>query len=405
MNKRLLQINVSANAGSTGKIAEQIGIAAMQSGYESYIAYGKRSNNSKSELIKIGSKFDIYYHGIQSRLFDRHGLASKTATREFIKRVDEINPTIIHLHNIHDYYLNYPLLFEYLKESRIPVVWTLHDCWPFTGHCAYFDFLKCEKWKKHCEECPGLRTYPKTIGFDRSRKNFNAKKKAFVSVADNLILVPVSYWIEGFVKESFLGKARTKTIHNGIDIDIFKPISDISQIRDKYNLCQDKKIVLGVAAPWSRRKGLNDFCSLRNVLDKNYLIVLVGLSNEQINELPEGIVGINRTENQDELAGLYSLADVFANPTYEDNYPTTDIEALACGCPIVVYKTGGAPEAVTPETGIVVDQGNIGALAESIKKLAERCQSIRGKCREWALENSDSNIINKQYIELYNSLL
>ena len=404
-NKRLLQINVSANAGSTGKIAEQIGIAAMQSGFESYLAYGKRANPSKSELIRIGSKYDLYNHGIQSRLFDKHGLASKKATRDFLKRVDEIKPTIIHLHNIHDYYLNYPLLFEYLRERKIPIIWTLHDCWPFTGHCAHFDFLRCEKWKNHCEKCPGLRTYPKALLFDRTFKNYEAKKQAFTSVEENLVLVPVSYWIEGFVRESFLGKAKTRTIHNGIDIDIFKPETEVSKIRNKYEIRQEKKIVLGVAAPWSERKGLNDFYRLREILGEEYLIFLVGLSDEQIKGLPEGVVGINRTENQKELAGLYSLADVFANPTYEDNYPTTNIEALACGCPIVVYNTGGAPEAVTQETGFVVEQGNIGAFAEAIKKLTDRGKDVRGKCREWALENCDSNIINQQYIELYNSLL
>lgn len=403
--KRLLQINVSANAGSTGKIAEQIGIEAMQSGFDSYVAYGKRANASKSYLIKIGSKYDLYNHVIQSRLFDNHGLASKRATKLFLKQVDEINPNIIHLHNIHDYYLNYQLLFEYLKTRNIPVIWTLHDCWPFTGHCAHFDYLNCGKWKDHCENCPGLKTYPKSLLLDRSSNNYDAKKKAFTSVSNQLVLVPVSNWIEGFVKQSFFKDCRIQTIHNGIDIELFKPVANVLGIRNKYNLGQEQKLILGVASPWSERKGLNDFLKMRGQLGDDYLIVLVGLSREQIKGLPEGIVGIERTENQRELAALYSAANVFVNPTYEDNYPTTDIEALACGCPIVVYNTGGVPEAVTPRTGLVIGKGDINNLIESVMKLSKGGEAIRRRCREWALDNCDSSIINKRYIELYNSLL
>ena len=402
LNKRLFQINVSANAGSTGKIAEQIGISALQAGYESYIAYGKRANSSRSELIRIGSK---YNHGIQSRLFDNHGLASKLPTRDLVKRIDDIKPNIIHLHNIHDYYLNYPVLFDYLSSCKTPIIWTLHDCWPFTGHCAHFDFIGCEKWKTHCEKCPGLRTYPKSVWLDRSSKNYDDKRKAFTSIVDRLTIVPVSNWIEGFVRQSFLSCANILTIHNGIDIQIFTPTNDNS-LYDKYGIPHNKRLVIGVASPWSERKGLSDFLNVRQKLNEDYVIVLVGLTEKQITELPKGIVGIKRTENQKELAALYSIADVFVNPTYEDNYPTTNLEALACGTPVITYNTGGSPESVTPQTGAVVEKGDVETLCSEIIRLISQDLSINSRaCRDWAIRHCDSRAIYKKYIYLYDSLV
>lgn len=402
--KTIVQINVSANAGSTGKIAEQIGKTAQASGWQSYIAFGKRVNDSSSTLIRVGNKCDIINHGIQTRLFDRHGLASVSATKDLIKELEGLDIDVVHLHNIHDYFINYKLLFGFLKERNLPIIWTLHDCWPFTGHCGHFDFLGCDKWQTHCEHCPGKGTYPKSIWLDRSRKNFDDKKEAFTSVIDNLTLIPVSYWLERFVRKSFLsGAHRIETIHNGIDINLFRPMEDYS-VFDKYRIPTGKRIILGVAAPWSKRKGLNDFIQLRNKLNDDHVIVLVGLSPEQLKEMPQGIVGIPRTENQSELASLYSAASVFVNPTYEDNYPTTNLEALACGTPVITYNTGGSPECITNNTGRIVEKGDVNSLCESIRSVSKEIGETNSTCREWAMKNCDSSHVYRRYLELYESL-
>lgn len=401
--KKILQINVTVNSGSTGKIAEQIGEKVIERGWKSYIAYGRKKNESQSEIIRIGNNLSVYYHVLQTRLLDRQGLASVYATRAFVKTIDSINPDIVHLHNIHGYYLNYPILFNYLRRRDIPIVWTLHDCWPFTGHCAYFDYLGCEKWKTHCINCPGINMYPKSF-VDRSYKNYEKKKKEFL-FNKNIVLVPVSNWLNKILKNSFFRDAESITIHNGIDLNRFRYTNPNEEIYLKYGISGTCKVVLGVASPWSQRKGFDDFIKLRSELSDDFIIVLVGLSKTQIKVLPPGVIGIERTESQEELATLYSIASVFVNPTYEDNYPTTNIEALACGTPIITYDTGGSPEAIAPETGLVVTKGNICELAYAVRLLTEKEDDLRLQCRSWAEKNGDANTVYSRYMMLYDDLL
>ena len=288
----LLQINVVGNSGSTGRITEAIGNTAMGNGFESYVAYGRWAMPSRSELIKIGRKADYLRHGIESRIFDNHGLASRKATRDFVKKVGEIKPDIIHLHNIHGYYLNYPSFFQYLAEINVPVVWTLHDCWAFTGHCAYYAFCGCDRWKTQCHDCPQKKTYPASFLFDRSRKNY-IDKKHFFNLPENMTIVPVSKWLADQVAESFLGNYPCRMIYNGVNTDIFRPY-DQNEIKDTKGWI-GKKILLGVASTWSPRKGLSDFIKLSAVLPENYQIVLVGLSEKQMKNLPENITCIAKT--------------------------------------------------------------------------------------------------------------
>ncbi len=405
--KKLLQVNSALNYGSTGKIAEQIGLAAKADGWECWIAHGPRYVNS-SYLTPIGvsNSFEEKLHGgLYSLLLDRHGLGSISATKRFIKILRDLNPDIIHLHNIHGYYLNYKLLFEYLKAIKKPVVWTLHDCWSFTGHCCYFDKIGCNKWTTGCCNCPGLKTYPSSRLLDNSRNNYILKRQLFTSISDNLTLVPVSRWLGNFVRQSFFSDTTIEVIHNGIDISKFNPQADeINQnIRKRYRT-YDKKIVLGVAAPWSERKGYNDFLRLRNLLSEDYALIMVGLSNEQLQSLPSGIIGIERTQSVQELAELYSAADVFINPTYEDNYPTTNLEAISCGTPVITYRTGGSPESVTSETGMVIPQGDLNALADAVKVLVAKNVDSQ-ICRNYALEHFDSRKCFEKYINLYNRIL
>lgn len=401
--KKLFQINSVVNSGSTGRIAEEIGQTAIAAGWESYIAYGRHARTSQSELIKIGSDWNIRMHGLQTRLFDRHGLASIAATREFVEQIKKIKPDIIHLHNIHGYYINIEILFRYLKDANIPVVWTLHDCWPITGHCAYFTFVECDKWKTQCFSCPQKKGYPSSYFLDRSKQNHKQKRKLFTSVND-MTIVSVSNWLADIVKQSYLKDYPIWVINNGIDVNVFSPQSR-DGIRLKYGLA-DKFVLLGVATEWGRRKGLHDFIELSKTLKDDEIIVLVGLKEDQIKILPENIIGITRTESTQELAEFYSSADVFVNPTWEDNFPTTNLEAMACGTPVVTYRTGGSPEALTPKTGFVVEQGDLASIRKAIDTVKSKGKAFySAACRERATKMFNKNDRYAEYLQLYEQML
>jgi len=400
---KLLQINTSLNTTSTGRITEEIGLSAMDHGLESYAAYSNIGpGGSRSQTVKIGSELDRYLHGVKTRVLDRHGFGSKRATNELVEKIREINPDVIGMHNLHGYYLNVEVLFHYLKEVQKPVVWTFHDCWPFTGHCAYYDRVDCQKWKTECYSCPQKKRYPASYGLDNSRKNFRQKRKLFTGL-ENLTIVTPSRWLKNEVELSFLQEYPVKVIHNGIDLDTFQPGTD--HLPDAVKNIK-KKIVLGVASVWDDRKGLQDFHKLAPMLGDEYRIVLVGLNNEQAEELPEGITGLTRTENIMQLASLYSAAEAFVNPTWSDNFPTTNIEALACGTPVITYNTGGSPEAVNDSTGFVIDQGDLKGITRSLQKLSEKGrESYRPKCRQRAVDHYNKEDRFQDYVDLYKEIM
>lgn len=389
--KRLVQINVTAGRGSTGVIAEEIGREAIAAGWESTIVYGQsRSAESASKLIRVGSDMDVRLHGLETRLFDNHGLASRLSTKLFLSRLSDINPDIVHLHNIHGYYINYPDLFRWLRAWGGPVVWTLHDCWPFTGHCAYFGVEECSKWRTGCGQCPHLHTYPMSLFRDRSVANWRRKREIFTALP-NLTLIAVSNWLGELLDDSFLAEIPHEVIHNGIDISVFNP-----------KTTSFGNYIIGVANVWENRKGLSDFLRLRDLLPSTIGIKLVGLTLDQIDALPDGIIGITRTSSREELAALYAGASVFVNPTYEDNFPTVNIEALACGTPVVTYRTGGSPEAVDAKTGVVVERGDVKGLADAIAQ-AEKLK--REDCRARAVAEFNAADRYRDYVNLYHELL
>ena len=393
---RLLQINVTANWGSTGKIAESIGLCALQHGWESYIAYGRYSRPSQSQLIRIGNSFSPYIHYIEQRLFDNEGLCSRRSTKQLIATIKSISPDIVQLHNIHDHYLNYRLLFEYLNTTDIKVVWTFHDCWAFTGHCFHFVTKNCTKWKDGCSHCPLRNAYPKTL-LDRSFLNYRLKRDLFTA-NNNLSIVACSDWMSGFVQESFLKSKPVCTIHNGVDLSVFTPSTSSEG-------CAGRRFsVLAVSSVWTREKGLFDIYKLREMLPSEFDIVLVGVSSKQQQHLPPGIIGIQRTQDVSELVQLYRSADVLINPTYADTFPTVNLEALACGTPVITYNTGGSPEAVDESTGVVVPQGDVQALADAILKLQAHPLSSDA-CRGRAEMFFDKDKCFEQYLALYNQLL
>lgn len=392
---KILQINTTINSGSTGRIAEDIGNVFMVQGHSSAIAFGRGDRPSRSKKIKIGNKWNTYSHVFQTRLLDNHGFASKAATEKLIEEIEAYKPDVIGLHNLHGYYLHVGVLSEYLKTKAIPVVWTLHDCWPFTGHCTYFDRVDCEKWKTHCRNCPLTSYYPKSWFRDRSYKNFEDKRAAFTG-HPNLTIVTPSHWLKNLVKQSFLKEYPVEVIHNGVDLEVFKP--------QKHS--ENKKIVLGVASPWTERKGLDDFLKLRKELPDDVKIVLIGLDQSQINSMPKGITGIARTESTEELADWYSRATVFVNPTYIDNFPTTNIEALACGTPVITYHTGGSSEAVDDSTGKSVLKGDQNSLLNAVLTyLKSENAKTKKNCRRRAVKYFNKDERFQDYFDLYEKML
>ncbi|PIF47083.1 glycosyltransferase involved in cell wall biosynthesis [Chryseobacterium sp. 52] len=402
MSIKIFQISSEVNSGSVGRIAEHIGEKAIEKGWESYIAYARDNNPSKSKVFRIGGKIDLIKHGLLTRLTDRHGFGSESATKKIIENIKEINPDLIQLHHLHGYFINIEILFKFLLEFNKPVVWTFHDCWSFTGHCAYYEIAGCNKWKEMCFECPQTREYPKSY-IDQSERNFKDKKRIFTSV-ENLTIVPVSHWVGDQVKESFLKNINLQTIHNGINVDQFAP-QNTEQIKKKYNL-SNKFVILGVASPWSERKGLPYFIELSNILSDEFQIILVGLSKEQIKSLPSKIIGIERTESVKELAEFYSAADVFVNPTLEEALGLTNIEAQACGTPVITFNSGGSPETINDDTGIVVEQDHITDLVDAIHTIKKNGkESYTNNCRLRAVSVFNKGDRFQEYLNLYDDLI
>lgn len=372
---KVLLINSVCGVGSTGKICQDLYWALKKRGHDCKIAWGRKKGGTVPDVdtIRIGTQVDCYLHALSTRLFDNSGFCSKRATEEFIEKVRTYDPDVIHLHNIHGYYINIRVLFNYLKSCKKKIVWTLHDCWSFTGHCVHMDFVGCQKWKTQCFQCPQKSDYPRSLFFDRSYKNYREKKELFTGI-ENLHIVTPSFWLAGLVKESFLKDYPVTVVHNGIDPTVFHQTA--STIRKDYGL-EGKKIVLGVAYQWTARKGYQDMLKLAEQLpEEHYKVVLIGVSQKQIKELPKNILGIPRVDGKD-LNKWYSAADVFVNPTYEEAFGMVNVEAQLCGIPVISYKTGGCPETKIAEDCYFVEKGDVQSLVLLVKQIGERISSIR----------------------------
>lgn len=387
---RILFIN-SVCYGSTGSICKNLYKLAKSKGHTCCIAFGRGESPIGYQTIKIGTKLDFYTHALSTRIFDDHGLRSKNATLKFLKEVDKFKPDIIHLHNIHGYYLNYEVLFEYLKKhTNIKVIWTIHDCWPFTGHCSHYLFENCYKWKIQCEKCPLKNEYPTSNLLDNSKSNYLLKKSSFNGLR-NLILVPVSKWLDEQIEESFLNDYESIVIESGIDIEVFNYRE--TNFKHNHNI-ENRKMILGVANIWTNRKGLNDFIELSKLLGEEYVIVLVGLSERQISQLPNNIIGIKRTSNAYELSDIYSSADVYINLSKEETYGLTNVEAQACGTPVISYISGGTPETMKNSNTYLVEN-NIENVIEVLSSNNFKKELVINK------ELFDKNNAFNQYIKLY----
>lgn len=364
--------------------------------WDSYVVWGRgRTPKDKVHEYNMQCGWEIMMHGVLSRIFDNTGFNSDYATERLLQKMEYLMPDIIQLHNLHGYYINVKMLFEWIKHRNIPVVWTLHDCWAFTGHCAYFDYANCNCWKNGCHDCVQKKSYPASLVFDNSKLNWLRKKELFNY--KQLHLVTPSIWLHDLVKESFLKKLPCSVINNGIDTDVFKPSSINCHIGGKFK-------ILGVASEWTPRKGLHDFIQLYRMLNHEQIeMTIVGLTSQQIEALSEGIRGMTRTDNIEQLVSLYQEADMFFNPTYEDNYPTTNLEALACGTPVCTYRTGGSIESVNEGNGFVVEKNELGEVKKIIE---ERLHSRKmGLHLDIDRKRISKEYMAEQYIKLYNDIL
>ena len=361
---KYLFINSVAGIGSTGRIAVEKCRELTAQGHECVLAYGREKTNCDDiTTLQIGTALDFKLHGAMNRVLDNHGFGSVRATHRFLQQVQEFDPDVIWLHNIHGYYLHVGMLFDYLKTCGKKILWTLHDCWSFTGHCAYFDFAGCDRWKTGCHDCPQKKVYPASFVLDNSRGNYEKKRQMFTGVNDLTLITP-SKWLAGLVKQSFLREYPVEVIYNTVNTDVFRPTP--GNFREKHGL-EDKKILLGVASVWEERKGLQDFVKIAKGLEGPYRIVLVGVTAELAKRLPGNILPIPKTYSARELAEIYTAADVFVNPTYEDNFPTVNLEARACGTRVVSYDTGGCAETLGPGDTLV-PKGDLTALLNAARE-------------------------------------
>lgn len=386
---KVLQINSVCGYGSTGRIATDIYDSLEKKEHECLIAYGRGKSLEKYNTYKVSNNLDFAYHVLKTRFLDLHGFGSKIATKRLVKKIKEYKPDIIHLHNLHGYYLNVEVLFDFLREAKIPVVWLLHDQWPISGHSAYFDLNSKGEIPEKSLNKHQKYEYPKSLIIDNSKRNYKNKQEIFSNV-EKLTIVTPSLWLTNLVKKSYLSEYNIETIYNGINLDVF---------RCRETQKNNKKIVLGVASVWEERKGLKYFDFLANRLDKDYEVVLVGINAKQREKINKKITTIERTSSIEELANIYSQAHVFVNPTLNDNFPTTNIEALACGTPVITFDTGGSPEALTKKTGIVVEKGNEKKLLEAVYQI-ESMNIKTEECRKQA-EKFDLNSVYDKYITIY----
>ena len=398
----IVQLNATCKVGSTGKIMSDLNDIICNSENNGFMISGYYHENGSDNLYCTSHNnpfWEIRKNILISRITGTMGYRYLNRTKKTLRWMDEKKPDIIHLHNIHGDWIHVETLFNYIKRKKIPVVWTLHDCWAFTGRCSYFELCGCNKWKSLCGACPNKKIYPRTYFFDKSQRMFLDKKEWFAGV-ENMTVVTPSEWLAGLVRQSFLKDYPVKVINNGIDLTVFKPTE--SDFRVRYGLV-GKKVVLGVAFGWGMRKGLDVFIELSKRLPENYRIILVGTDNRVDAMLPANVISIHRTQNQKKLAEIYTAADVFVNPTREENYPTVNMESLACGTPVVTFKTGGSPEILDESCGSIVPRDDIDAMEIEVLRICNEKLFSKQSCLAHS-KKFDMNARFQEYVDLYKAV-
>ena len=364
--------------GSHGRIMDDLRRAAERAGFTCRIFFS-RGKSAGAHCVRFGDRADVALHGAASRLFDAQALGSRRATRRLLRMLDEFSPDLVHLHNAHGYYLNAPMLFAWLKKKNVPLVWTLHDCWALTGHCSHFVRAGCALWKTGCHDCPLKKEYPASL----------------------MTIVTPSKWLSDVVGESFLQGAPRRVIGNGVDLTLFTPGGETEETRRRFGVAPDRKLLLAIAAPFDQRKGFADALEVARLTRDEATLIMVGLTREQVESLPGGVIGVERTDGPEELVSLYRAADCLVNPTYEDTYPTVNMEAMACGTPVAAYGVCGCTEQVAPPCGASVPVGDARALAGAALALCAEKPAIAAACREKAEREFDRKKAAEAYLKLY----
>lgn len=386
---KIVHINSVYGYGSTGKIVMKLHHELLANGHDSYVIYGRKgafghenNNNYSDNSFLINNEIETIVHLLLGVLFDKHGLYSNNSTNKIIKMIDDIKPEIVHLHNLHGFYINYEKLFNYLISKKIKVIWTLHDCWAFTGFCSHYEYNNCDQWKYGCKNCKYRNVYPYRL-LSRSHKNFELKKELYQKL-DNLTIVTPSKWLANQINNSILKDKKIIVINNDVNLKDFYYDDKLNRPK-KY---EGKTLLLAVSNGWNDRKGFSDYIKLSKKLDENQIIIMIGLSDKQTKSLPDNIIGINRTKSVDELRMWYNISDYFVNLTLEDTYPTVNLEAQACGLPVITYKTGGSTE-MMKENDYIVEKHDLDAVCNIIKNKGVR-----------KVVNHD-NLMFNNYLKLY----
>lgn len=402
---KIIEINTTKNSGSTGRIASQIQAYVNGKGESCKIAFGYGNSEGSSDF-SMYSRAGTHIHSFLSRKLCMQGRCSWVQTYRLVNFLKAEKPDIVHLHNIHGHYLNYKILFRYLKSTQIPVVWTFHDCWPYTGKCAHYSGVGCDKWKTECFDCPNLQTYPDS-SFDGSRRNYQNKKRCFTSL-EKLHIVCNSDWLKSQVEESFFKGADITRIYNGVDTGVFYPktANEVKKAAEKYGIDLEKKTILGVSGVWKADKGLQVFLELTRAISPEYQVVLVGVSQSQKETLPKSVIAIERTEDMQELAALYTLADVLVNASKEETFGMVPAEAMACGTPVVVSSKTACPEIADPSVGLVVSMDSIDELIDAIEGICTKGKGVYSDSCVAKIRNLFSvEEMNRQYYGLYKRVL
>lgn len=398
---KVLQINAVYEYSSTGRTTQELHEFLLSRGVESYVA--AINVRSEGNFIRLSNSLDGKVHKALSMLLGRQGFYSLNTTHNFIKKIDEIKPDIIHLRVLHSNCINLPILLRYIANKNIVTIITLHDCWFFTGHCCYFSDSDCERWKIGCGNCPDLKNWNRSLFFDRSSKNLYDKEILF-GLIKNLAVVGVSDWVTNFVQYSIFKNAhRICRIYNWIDINKFFP-HETHQLRRKLKL-EHSFVILGVAQAWSEQKGILDFLQLAKICPQ-YKFLLVGKIPYQYYPLSNNIISIGVLSDLKQLSDCYALADVFFNPSQRETFGKVTLEAQACGTPVVTYNLTANPELVPVNCGYIVNNHDLNAVKLALDEICQKGkESYLDSCRNFVATNFNSISLMNSYLKLYEEML
>lgn len=398
---KVLQINCNGYYGSTGKIVRKLSDDLTERGVENYIiCSGYKEQKIDDKTFFVSGYKTVKFNQIMSRIFGDAGFHFNFTTRKVIKLIERIRPDVVHLHHLESFFINTVYLLKYLKKNNIPTVWTMHDCWPITGHCTHFFSVNCDKWVNGCHHCPQIKQFPYSLVFDRSKRLY-ALKKAAVTDWKDLHIANVSYWMQNNIKRSFMQKKEMRVVYNGINLSAFYPSADREKTKALLG-ASGKFVIISVASTWGEKKGFDNFKELSGVLAEDEVIVLVGLSENQKKELPEKIIGLGRTKSVDELRELYSMADVYVNLSLEETFGLVSVEAMACGTPVIACNTTANPEIATAECGVIIENRDVAGITSAIKKVKSRGKAFySGKCIDRVVNNFSDLKMCEGYYEYY----